>query len=125
MNFTRRTVLAAAAMVALPVAALAHAPKVGHHGGPQTNAGPYHLEIVAKDKTLSVYLHDHGDKPVATTGFTGTAIFVIDGKSERIDLAPANAESLAGTASVALPEEPKGVVRLTAPGGSIVQGQFK
>lgn len=118
-------VLAAAILLAMSAAALAHAPKIGVNGGPQTNAGPYHMELIAKEKSLDVYLRDHGDKSVATAGFAGTAIFVIDGKSERIELKPTGDNRLTGTASVALPKEPAGVVRVTMPGGGTAQGQFK
>jgi hypothetical protein len=34
--------------------------------------------------TLQVFLRDHSDKAVMTEGFKGTAIFVIDGKPQRI-----------------------------------------
>ena len=119
------SILTAAILLATPAAALAHAPKIGVNGGPQTNAGPYHMELIAKEKALDVYLRDHGDKAVATAGFAGTAIFVIDGKSERIELKPTGDNRLTGTASIALPNEPAGVVRVTMPGGGTAQGQFK
>jgi hypothetical protein len=113
------------ALIMFSAAAFAHAPKVGVNGGPQTNAGAYHVEMVIKDRTLAVYLRDHGDKPVATEGFGGTAILVIEGKSERINLTPGGDNRLTGTSTVPLPVAPTGVVRLTIPAGGTVQGQFK
>lgn len=114
-----------AALIVLAAPAYAHAPKVGVNGGPQTNAGAFHMEMVVKDKTLAVFLRDHGDKAVATEGFSGTAILVIEGKSERISLAPGGDNRLSGTSTVPLPAEPIGVVRVTLPSGGTVQGQFK
>lgn len=38
------------------------------HGGQLRMAGPYHLELVAKDKELVLYVTDHGDNPIATEG---------------------------------------------------------
>jgi hypothetical protein len=104
--------------------ALAHAPKVGAHGGPQADAGSYHVEVVSQGTTLQVFLRDHSDKAVLTTGYKGTAIFVIDGKPQRIPLAPAGDNKLTGTSAVPIPSEPKGAVQITPPSGSTVQAKF-
>lgn len=119
----RRLALVVAVTLA-PLAASAHAPKVGHNGGPQADAGAYHVEIVPQGAVLQVYLRDHSDKPVKTDGYKGTAIFVIDGKPERIVLTPAGDNALKGAASVALPSSPKGAVQITAPSGGTSQAKF-
>lgn len=119
-----RFLVLAAALAAAPLAAWAHAPKVGHNGGPQADAGAFHLEILPQGTTLAVYLRDHADKEVRTEGYKGTAIFVIDGKAERINLAPDGDNRLKGTSTVPLPPEPKGAVQVTTPTGSTVQGKF-
>jgi len=114
--------LAAALIVATP--AFAHAPKMGAHGGAQTDAGSFHVEVVPQGTVLQVYLRDHADKAVETGGFKGTAIFVVDGKPQRIPLAPAGENRLTGTSAVTLPGEPKGAVQITAPDGRTVQAKF-
>ncbi|MEI8385179.1 MAG: hypothetical protein WCF51_04350 [Nitrosomonadaceae bacterium] len=43
------------------------------HGGQLRMAGPYHLELVTKDKELVIYVSDHGDNPIKTEGGTGKA----------------------------------------------------
>ncbi len=43
------------------------------HGGQLRMAGPYHLELVTKDKELVIYVTDHGDNPIKTEGGTGKA----------------------------------------------------
>jgi hypothetical protein len=118
------TLTAAALLVAASTTALAHSPKRGANGGPQTDAGSYHLEVVAKGTTLDVFLSDHSDKAVKTEGFKGVAIFVVGGKSERIPLTPAGENKLSGTSAVTLPGTPKGAVQIIAPTGSTVQGKF-
>ena len=50
-----RLVVLAAALAAAPLAAWAHGPKVGHNGGPQGDAGAFHLEILPQGTTLAVY----------------------------------------------------------------------
>ena len=117
-------VLFAAGWIAASTSALSHAPKVGANGGPQTDAGSYHVEVVAQGTALQVYLRDHGDKSVATDGFKGMAIFVIGGKPQRIPLTPAGENKLTGTSAVDLPNEPKGAVQITTPTGSTVQAKF-
>lgn len=119
-----KTIVTIAAFAAMTSAASAHAPKVGANGGTQTDAGSFHIEVVPQGTSLNVFLRDHSNKSVASDGFKGTAIFVVDGKPQRIPLAPAGDNKLTGTATVSLPDKPKGAVQITTPGGSTVQGKF-
>lgn len=116
--------LTVALLVAWATPLLAHAPKMGEHGGPQADAGSFHVEIVPNGSVLDVYLRDHSDKAVSTEGFRGAAIFVIDGKPERIALTPAGGNQLKGTSSMPIPSEPKGAAQITTPTGSTVQAKF-
>ncbi len=45
----------------------------GQHGGRVTDAGKFHVELVAKGETVDVFLSDEGQKPVPAAGFKGTA----------------------------------------------------
>lgn len=56
--------------------------------------------------------------------FRGAAIFVIDGKPERITLTPAGGNQIKGGSSVTIPSEPKGAIQITTPTGSTVQAKF-
>jgi hypothetical protein len=118
----RRTlILAATLLIAAP--ALAHEAK-GPNGGRIADAGPYHVELVAKEKRVELYLSDAADKPVPATGFKGVAILTVGGKAQRIVLEPAEPTRLSGAAPVALPKEPKGAVQLTAPDGKTASARF-
>jgi hypothetical protein len=117
-------IAAVALLLATTSFAWAHAPKVGANGGPQADAGSFHIEVVPRGTTLQVFLRDHADKAVGTIGYKGTAIFVLDGKSLRIPLAPAGDNRLTGTTDVSIPSEPKGAVQITTPSGSTVQAKF-
>ena len=108
----------------VPIAAAAHGPKTGPLGGPQADAGNYHVELVPKGTALEVHLRDQSDKPVSTQGFRGTAIFVSGGKTERIPLTPEGDNRLKGTATVSIPAEPKGAVQIVPPQGATVQAKF-
>jgi hypothetical protein len=115
---------AAAALVMALFPARAHSPKIGIHGGPQVDAGSFHVELVPRGTLLQVYLRDHSDKAVSTQGWKGIAILTIGGTAHRITLTPAGDNQLNGTASVDLPEDPKGAVRISTPSGSTVQAKF-
>jgi hypothetical protein len=103
---------------------LAHEASKGPNGGAQVDAGNYHVEMVARDTALTVYLHDEKEKPVDTKGYKATGIFVIDGKPQRIELKADSANKLTGTSSVPLPTALKGAVQITLPTGKTVQAKF-
>jgi hypothetical protein len=119
-----RYVLMGIAAALWATTALAHGPNKGPNGGALVDAGNHHVELVAKDTTLAVYLYDGNDKPIDAQGAKATGIFVIDGKSQRIELKPDGGNKLAGTAPLALPTAPKGAVQVTLPDGQSVQAKF-
>jgi hypothetical protein len=122
---TLKSVAVVTALILTIASAPAHAPKIGANGGAQADAGSFHVEVVPQGTTLQVFLRDHSDKAVLSAGYKGTAIFVVDGKAQRIPLTPAGENKLTGTAAVALPKEPKGAVQITTPAGSTVQAKFE
>jgi len=112
------------AALLIATTAFAHGPTKGPHGGIQVDAGDYHVELVANDRAVAVYLRDENDKPVDAKGGKATGIFVINGKPQRIELVPEIANKLAGTSPVALPTALKGAVQITLPNGKTVQAKF-
>jgi hypothetical protein len=69
----------------------------GAHGGQMRMAGPYHLELVVGERELALYVTDHGDAPVDTTG--GSVKAIITGGKNRyvVILSPAGGNVLKGT----------------------------
>lgn len=116
-------IIAGALAAAMP--ALAHDVAKGPHGGRIADTGTYHVELVANQYAVEVFVSDASDKPVSPAGFKGTAILVVDGKPQRIALAPDGDTRLTGKAAVVLPKEPKGVVQLSAPDGKTAQARFQ
>ena len=119
-----KTVLLVGALLAAAPSGSAHGPKAGGHGGPQVDAGDFHVEIVPQATMLQVYVRDQNDQAVKTEGYKGVAIFVVDGKPQRIPLVSAGENRLSGTSSVNLPAEPKGAVQITTPSGNTIQAKF-
>lgn len=97
----------------------------GRNGSRLVDAGRYHVELVGKDTAVEVYLLDGDEKPVATSGYKGIAILILDGKPIRVALAPAEPNRLTGAAQAALPVHPKGAVQITAPDGTSASGKFE
>lgn len=124
-----RTRLIAALVVALslamPALSSAHEAAKGPNGGLRVDAGKYHTEILLDGTTtVAVFLSDADDKPIPAAGFNATAILIVDGKSLRFPLAPADGSRLVGTAPAPIKAGVKGVVQLTAPDGATAQGKF-
>ena len=112
---------AVALLAVLP--AYAHNPK-SSHGGRIVLAGPFHVELVVKDKAIEVFLKGHDDQPIKPSGFKGVAILDAGGKAERVALAPSETDALMGTATAPLPENPKGAIQLTGPDGKTSTARF-
>ena len=96
----------------------------GPHGGRVVDTGQVHVELVAKDSMVEVYLTDNADKAVAAVGYKGVAILLISGKSQRIVLEPTSENRLTGKVSEALVGPLKGAVLLTMPDGKTTQAKF-
>jgi hypothetical protein len=114
-------------LAALAVAATAHAhgPERGKNGGRQVDAGRYHIELVAKDRSLALYISDEQEVPIDASGFKATGIFVVGGKAQRIEIKHETANKLSGSSAVALPADLKGAVQIIVPGGGTVQARFE
>jgi hypothetical protein len=117
-NQTMRLISAAVAFVLLATPVLAHEPRKGPNGGDLVDAGAYHIEVMAKDTTLDVFISDNIDRPVSAAGFKALAIIVIDGKTQRVALQPTgDSKKLSGNAPAPVATV-KGAVQLTAPDGT-------
>jgi len=76
------------------------------HGGQLRMAGPYHLELVAKDGELRLYVTDHMDHEVLTKGGSGKAnVFDKDGKKVSVTLIPVFANFMKGTGEFTITPE--------------------
>lgn len=112
------------AAVLLSTTVFAHGPNKGPNGGVQVDAGTNHVELVAKDQALAVYLYDQNNKPIDAKGAKATGIFVIDGKAQRIEMKPDGGNKLSGTSPVGLPRALKGADQITLPSGEGVQAKY-
>lgn len=73
-------------------------PVTALHGGQALAAGPYHLELVATDGELTLYVRDHSDKAISTDGAKAKATIQHGTEKARtqIELEPSGAHTLKG-----------------------------
>ena len=123
----RRSLFALPLIAALAaVQAHAHAPRPGPNGGVKVDAGAnHHVElVVGGTDQVTIHLFDSADQPVAASGYTASAILLVDGAAQRFTLAPGEGNSLVGTSPVAIPAGVKGAIKITSPDGSTAQAKF-
>jgi hypothetical protein len=106
------------------LSALADGPKIGPNKGQIRDAGMFHLELVAANGRLTVFVTDGKHRPVATDGASATAIVLSGKKHKKISLKPASKNVLRSGESVNKSKNMKVVVQLKMPGQKRVQARF-
>ncbi|MBS0149531.1 MAG: hypothetical protein JSR31_01240 [Nitrospira sp.] len=96
------------------------------HGGQSMAAGPYHLELVAKDGELLLYVSDHSDKPIPTDGAKAKATIQqgFEKTSTQVELAPTGENQLTGTGTFTLSPDTGIIVFLKLPGRDAHAARF-
>ena len=122
-------VLAAPLMVLQPVWAHADASldaMPSPHGGQVRAAGPYHLELVAKDGELVVHVTDHAWQAMKTDGGEGKATIQQGKAGSRITvkLEPSQQNMLTGNGEFPFTPETVIVVFVKLPGQEVYGARF-
>ena len=90
------------------------------HGGQLRMAGPFHLELIAKDNELTLYITDHGNEPIQSTGGEGKANIIIadgkDGKKQSVKLEPVYGNMMKAKGDFKVTPETAIAVLLAIPG---------
>ena len=87
---TPRRILLAAFLAVSAGPALAHGEgKRGANGGVIGDLGDRHVEVLARDGEIRVWLLDAQDRPVPATGAAGSLVVLAQGRSQTIRLEPA------------------------------------
>lgn len=125
MNIHRLATIALSLVLMTGSVVLAHEAAKGRNGGLRVDAGAYHAELLVDGTAnVAVFLSDTDDKPISAKDFKANAILVINGKSQRFPLAPAEGSKLVGTAPAPVKPGVKGAIQLTAPDGATAQAKF-
>jgi len=87
------------------------------HGGQSLSAGPYHLELVAEDGELVLYVTDHSDKAIPTDGAKAKATIQhgFEKAKIQVELEPSGENTLKGTGAFTINPDTGIIVFLRLP----------
>ena len=96
------------------------------HGGQLRMAGPYHLELVAKDKELVLYVTDHADVNIPTEGGVAKATVQLGKAKARttIVLEPTEGNVFKGSGDFTVKPQSVIVVFVKLPGQEAQSARF-
>lgn len=121
--------LCAMLLMAVPVGAHSKKhtePVKALHGGQSLAAGPYHLELVAKDGELILYVADHSDKAIPSDGARAKATIQqgFEKAKLQVELAPSGDNTLKGTGTFTLTPDTGIMVFLKLPEQEAYSARF-
>jgi hypothetical protein len=124
---TRLLVALLGAIVAATAPSLAHegSAHTGKHGGKVVDTGHHHVEIVAKDGAIEVYLEHDDGKAEDVKDAKASATVLSAGKTEVIALTPDAGNFLKGSGAFTAGKGTTIVVTLTMPGHKPEQARIK
>lgn len=114
-----------AALLAFATPAFAHGPQKGPNGGPMDDVAGVHVEIISSGNTITLHVFDEGGKPIATQGFTASAMVVSGAQRETLKLDPQGQNQLKGDAKAAVPAGANVTVTVKTGAGKSGQVKFK
>jgi hypothetical protein len=107
------TILAALAAAVTPAnAADDHAAK---HGGTVVESGHHHIEVVAKDGVLEIYVEGEDGKPEDVSSAKAAAVVLSEGKKHDVQLTPGTGNLIKGAGEFKAAKGTTIVVTLTMP----------
>ena len=93
------------------------------HGGHEVEAGGFHVELVVKDRSLTLYVRDKADKPIDAKSVRASANVLSGKEKANLELSPAG-EALKGDAPFSIAKDAKVVVTFSVGSGKKEQARF-
>ena len=119
-----RRLLFACCLIAISGPASAHGPARGPNGGQMQDLAGSHVELVAKDSELVLYLFDAENKPVPAKGAAATATVLATARPETVTLVAGDDNAMRGNGSFTAAPGMKVIISLTLPGQKVQSGRF-
>jgi hypothetical protein len=114
----------ALAFVVITPTALAHSGWIGPNGGQVQEVSEYHLELVAGEGVLTIYVTGGNGSPVASEGATGSALVLANKEKATVTLSPGGGNVITGQGDFALADGMKVVVTVNLAGGEKLRARF-
>lgn len=118
-------VLVALALTVPALAQHSHGAQKGPNGGPMEDVAGVHAELVTSANGVVINIFDESGKPIATTGFTASALIVNGADRETVTLAPSGENALKGDVKKPAAKGATVSVTLKTAGGKSGQARFK
>ncbi len=99
--------------------------RVGPNGGRMRATPMLHLELVATEDGLVLYVYDHDDRPVSTRGASGRATVLLGAERTDIRLEPTGTHALRGSGRLVADPKLRVAVSVTLAGGKPQQERFE
>lgn len=97
----------------------------GPNGGPMEDVAGVHAELMTTGKTITINVIDEGNKPVKTSGYSGSILLVNGSNRETIKLEPAGDASLKGESKGEIALAAQVTLMLKTDAGKSGQARFK
>ncbi len=94
------------------------------HGGQLRMTGPFHLELVAKGRELTVYVTDHADTKISVDGGLAKATIETGSTRSQVHLHPVGANMLQGSGVFSLTPETVVIVFMKLPNHDAHSARF-
>lgn len=124
LNMIVRNLVFVLILCVIVATADAHGPERGPNGGEMQDLAGSHVELVAQDNEIVVYLFDAENKPMPAQGVIATATVLAQGKQEIVTLQPAQGNVMRGRGAFMAQPGLKVVVSLTLPGQRPQLGRY-
>jgi hypothetical protein len=113
------------AAAAVPASGAEDHDHTGKHGGIVVESGHHHLEVVARDGVIEVYVQGEDGKPEDVAAAKATAVVLSEGKKVNVALTPDNGAALKGTGKFKAVAGTTIVVTITIPDHAPEQARVK
>jgi len=117
--------LAAAFAFAAPAVAQHSHGNKGPNGGIMEDVAGVHAELLTSGNTITINILDEGNKPLATKGYTASALVIRGAEREPVALTPTAENVLKGDAKTAIGKGVTVLVTLKTAAGKSGQARFK
>lgn len=116
--------IAAAGFLLTSSTVMAHDMEKGANGGHVVDVKGHHIELVTKEDTVTLFLTDDKDQPIASKGSSGRVIIQDKGATAAADLTPVDPNQLTAKLGAPLTPTAKLVVSATLSDGHELQARF-
>ncbi len=120
----KKILLVASALLFAAPAMAQHVHQKGPNGGPMEDVAGVHVEMTTSGKVLTFHILDDANKPLSTSGYSGSALLTAGSERETLPLT-ASGHTLKGEAKADIAKGAAVSITLKTADGKSGQAKFK